>query len=147
MGDNVTILKTTSFSSGNYYYSGAWKSNTKSYKDATAWLTGRYATAPNYGSTLNSIIQSYNLTQYDTGSSTSTPQPVQTNAMYRLYNPNSGEHFYTASVAERDTVKKAGWRYEGIGWQAPKSGTLFIDYTILTLAIIITHHTHTKKMI
>ncbi|MDU3612774.1 MAG: glycoside hydrolase family 73 protein [Enterococcus avium] len=123
LGDNVTILKTTSFSSGNYYYSGAWKSNTKSYKDATAWLTGRYATAPNYGSTLNSIIQSYNLTQYDTGSSTSTPQPVQTNAMYRLYNPNSGEHFYTASVAERDTVKKAGWRYEGIGWQAPKSGT------------------------
>lgn len=121
--DNVTVLKTTSFSPGNYYYSGAWKSNTKSYKDATAWLTGKYATAPDYGSTLNSIIQTYNLTQYDTGSGTSTPQPVQTNAMYRLYNPNSGEHFYTASAAERDNVKKAGWRYEGIGWQAPKSGT------------------------
>lgn len=123
LGDNVTVLKTTSFSPGNYYYSGAWKSNTKSYKDATAWLTGKYATAPDYGSTLNSIIQTYNLTQYDTGSGTSTPQPVQTNAMYRLYNPNSGEHFYTASAAERDNVKKAGWRYEGIGWQAPKSGT------------------------
>lgn len=126
LGDNVTILKTTSFSAGNYYYSGAWKSNTKSYKDATAWLTGRYATAPNYGSTLNSVIETYKLTQYDSGGNNgggSTPAPVQTNAMYRLYNPNSGEHFYTASTGERDNVRKAGWRYEGIGWQAPKSGT------------------------
>lgn len=74
LGDNVTVLKTTSFSPGNYYYSGAWKSNTKSYKDATAWLTGRYATAPTYATTLNSIIQTYNLTQYDTNeSNVSTP--------------------------------------------------------------------------
>lgn len=126
LADNVKVLKTTSFSPGNYYYSGAWKSNTKSYKDATTWLTGRYATAPGYGATLNNVIQTYNLTQYDTGtggSSTPKPEPVQTNAMYRLYNPNSGEHFYTASAAERDTVKKAGWRYEGVGWQAPKTGT------------------------
>lgn len=121
LNDNVTILKKTSFSAGNYYYSGAWKSNTKSYKDATAWLTGRYATAPNYGSTLNTVIQTYNLTQYDTGGGGSTP--VQTNAMYRLYNPNSGEHFYTANASERDKVRNAGWRYEGVGWQAPKSGT------------------------
>lgn len=42
--------------------------------------------------------------------------------MYRLYNPNSGEHFYTANAAERDKVKKAGWRDEGIGWNAPTSG-------------------------
>lgn len=119
LGDNVTVLKKTSFSSGNYYYSGAWKSNTKSYKDATAYLTGKYATAPNYGATLNSVIETYKLTQYDS----STPAPVQTNAMYRLYNPNSGEHFYTANTAERDKIKKAGWHYEGIGWQAPKTGT------------------------
>jgi len=47
---------------------------------------------------------------------------VQSNPMYRLYNPNSGEHFYTGNATERDKVKKAGWRYEGIGWQAPVSG-------------------------
>ena len=47
------------------YYSGTWKENTKSYKDATAWLQGRYATAPNYASSLNNLIQTYNLTQYD----------------------------------------------------------------------------------
>lgn len=39
--------------------------------------------------------------------------------MYRLYNPNSGEHFYTASVAERDYLDQIGWNYEGIGWTAP----------------------------
>lgn len=42
--------------------------------------------------------------------------------MFRLYNPNSGEHFYTANITERDNVEKAGWKYEGIGWNAPTSG-------------------------
>ena len=44
--------------------------------------------------------------------------------MYRLYNPNSGEHFYTASAGEKDSLVKLGWKDEGIGWQAPeKSNT------------------------
>ncbi|MEY8515228.1 bacterial Ig-like domain-containing protein [Lactococcus taiwanensis] len=43
-------------------------------------------------------------------------------AMYRLYNKNSGEHFYTANRYERDSLKKVGWRYEGIGWYAPAKG-------------------------
>lgn len=42
-------------------------------------------------------------------------------AMYRLYNPNSGEHFYTASVGERSDLVYAGWHYEGIAWKAPKT--------------------------
>ena len=44
----------------------------------------------------------------------------QTEVMYRLYNPNSGEHFYTASAAERDMLVNAGWNYEGSGWTAPE---------------------------
>ena len=39
--------------------------------------------------------------------------------MYRLYNPNSGEHFYTGSTAERVNLVDLGWKYEGIGWIAP----------------------------
>ncbi|MDO4621548.1 MAG: hypothetical protein Q4B22_01195 [Eubacteriales bacterium] len=39
--------------------------------------------------------------------------------MYRLYNPNSGEHFYTAKVSERNYLNRIGWNYEGIGWVAP----------------------------
>ncbi|EOL49019.1 LysM peptidoglycan-binding domain-containing protein [Enterococcus caccae] len=67
--DNAYVLRNTSFQAGVYYYSGAWKSNTNSYKDATAWLTGRYATDPSYNTKLNNIITTYNLTQYDTPSS------------------------------------------------------------------------------
>lgn len=44
---------------------------------------------------------------------------IQTTPMYRLYNPNSGEHFYTGSVEERDMLKNAGWDYEGVAWNAP----------------------------
>ncbi|WP_165005172.1 MULTISPECIES: glycoside hydrolase family 73 protein [unclassified Enterococcus] len=115
--DNVTVLKTTSFQSGVYYYSGAWKSNTKSYKDATAWLTGRYATAPNYGSTLNNVIETYNLTQYDTAT------PAATSPMYRLYNRHTGEHFYTLNAGEKNYLPTVGWKYEGVAWQAPNSGS------------------------
>ena len=44
--------------------------------------------------------------------------------MYRLYNPNSGEHFYTKDSVERDNLVSAGWYYEGKGWMAPqKSNT------------------------
>lgn len=41
--------------------------------------------------------------------------------VYRMYNPNSGEHFYTETYTERDNLMKAGWKYEGFGWTAPAS--------------------------
>lgn len=41
--------------------------------------------------------------------------------MHRLFNPNSGEHFYTGSEKERDNLVAAGWGYEGIAWNAPKN--------------------------
>lgn len=40
--------------------------------------------------------------------------------MNRLYNPNSGEHFYTASTNEKNTLVKLGWKDEGQGWTAPE---------------------------
>ncbi len=44
--------------------------------------------------------------------------------MYRLYNPYSGEHFYTSSGKEKNDLVKAGWQFEGTAWQAPEeSGT------------------------
>ncbi len=42
-------------------------------------------------------------------------------SMHRLYNPNSGEHFYTADVNEKNNLVSVGWKYEGIGWTAPKT--------------------------
>lgn len=46
-------------------YAGVRKSNTTSYQDATAALTGTYATDTSYGSKLNQIISEYDLTIYD----------------------------------------------------------------------------------
>ena len=39
--------------------------------------------------------------------------------MYRLYNSNSGEHFYTANVEEARYLYSIGWRYEDYAWTAP----------------------------
>ena len=41
--------------------------------------------------------------------------------MYRLYNSYTGEHLYTGSVEERDTLALVGWTYEGECWVAPVS--------------------------
>ena len=44
-------------------------------------------------------------------------------SMNRLYNPNSGEHFYTADDSERDYLVSLGWNYEGEGWKAPSTSS------------------------
>ena len=44
---------------------------------------------------------------------------VAANPMNRLYNPNSGEHFYTADVKEKEALVNLGWNDEGYGWVAP----------------------------
>lgn len=47
---------------------------------------------------------------------------VSKEEMYRMYNPNSGEHFYTRSDEEREMLIGVGWTYEGVGWNAPSTG-------------------------
>ena len=41
--------------------------------------------------------------------------------MLRMYNPNTGEHFYTGSEEERDMLVEAGWQYEGVAFTFPKN--------------------------
>ena len=102
--DNARVLKTTSFSRGNYYYSGAWKSRTNSYKDATAYLTGRYATAPNYAESLNRLIETYNLTQYDTPSTGSSFTPSMPTTNSAVVTNVSKTFATTASLNIRQTA-------------------------------------------
>lgn len=45
---------------------------------------------------------------------------ASTVVMYRLYNPDNHEHFYTSSAKERDHLVKIKWgNYEGPAWDAP----------------------------
>lgn len=50
------------------------------------------------------------------------PVQAQGKDLYRFYNPNSGEHFYTQNPAEKDALIRYGWNFEGLGWTAPDTG-------------------------
>ena len=75
------------------YYAGAWKSNAASYQDATAYLTGRYATDTAYSAKLNRIIAQYGLDQYDNyqlvdDEEVDTPDaPVQAGEAFHVVQP------------------------------------------------------------
>lgn len=44
--------------------------------------------------------------------------------IFRLYNPNSGQHVYTGNLYEAKQLQSSGWNYEEKGgWVAPASGT------------------------
>lgn len=61
------------------YYDGVHKTHAPTYQDATAYLTGRYATDTSYNHKLNEIIETYNLTQYD------YYQPIYQNLVWNKY--------------------------------------------------------------
>lgn len=45
-----------------------------------------------------------------------TEEPIAKTAVFRLYNPNSGEHFFTVLDEERVNLVKAGWSDEGVAF-------------------------------
>ncbi|MDF3826033.1 peptidoglycan DD-metalloendopeptidase family protein [Enterococcus faecium] len=49
----------------SHFYEGVWKSQAKTYQEATKFLTGRYATDTTYDKKLNGLIETYDLTSYD----------------------------------------------------------------------------------
>ena len=59
---------------------------------------------------------------FDRASTGTDGEKPATQEMHRLYNAWTGEHFYTADDAERASLEKVGWSYEGVGWTAPTKG-------------------------
>ncbi|MDO4680115.1 MAG: glucosaminidase domain-containing protein, partial [Aerococcus sp.] len=102
LSDYVKLLKNGLTWDPNYY-AGAWKTNTMSYQQATAYLTGRYATDTAYAGKLNRIIEQYDLTRFDTpgGSSTSNSQNHATNN-------NSSSNSHASSSTNKSYTVKAG---------------------------------------
>ncbi len=89
--------------------SWAWKWGSKDLSDEFNWenyYNSNAEVAAKYGKSPVLLFENYAKTN------------VTTN-MYRLYNKYNGEHFYTASTAERDALISFGWNDEGIGWEAP----------------------------
>ncbi|MEK4761015.1 glucosaminidase domain-containing protein [Viridibacillus sp. FSL E2-0187] len=89
--DYVRLLR-NGLSWNKKFYTGVFKSNTKSYKDATKHLTGSYATDSKYNKKLNKLIAEYDLTQYD--------KPVKNKTTIKVADGDSLNH-----IAETYNVK------------------------------------------
>lgn len=63
--EDYANLMVNGISGNSDFYKGALKSRSSNYKEATSFLTGKYATDSQYASKLNKIIESYDLTKYD----------------------------------------------------------------------------------
>ncbi|WP_368646075.1 LysM peptidoglycan-binding domain-containing protein [Alkalibacterium putridalgicola] len=107
--DNANLLR-KGLRSNSAFYSGTWAENTTSYKDATLWLQGRYATDPTYASKLNRIIEQFDLTRFDQvdvnkdSAETGTPE-----------NPATPENPYekvtTYKIISGDTLSRIAQRF------------------------------------
>ncbi|MBP2099084.1 glucosaminidase domain-containing protein [Enterococcus rivorum] len=62
--DYAKLLK-EGLSGNSEFYKGTWKSETTDYTQATAFLTGKYATDVQYSEKINKLIEVYELTKYD----------------------------------------------------------------------------------
>lgn len=99
-------------------YSGAWIENTNNYQDATAWLTGRYATAPDYNTKLNNLIAKYDLTQFD-------PQVSNESGVVTVTsNGSSTYNMYAGPMSSN-----GDWLGNGTAWQYDKKVTLYNGQT------------------
>lgn len=109
--DNARLLRNGT-SWNPQFYSGTWVENTNSYRDATAWLQGRYATDPTYANKLNNLIELYDLTRFDVPvSGGNRPTPVPSNpAPSNPSNPFKETTTYT--VVRGDTLSKIARDYK-----------------------------------
>ena len=121
--DNGSLLRNQMGS----YYSGTWVENADSAEDATQnGLQGKYATAPNYSETLNNVIDTYNLKQYDpvttevnetktvTNTTPITTAPVDSDVADQVDTAREGQQLnVTKYITYQNGVKHA---YVGTGW-------------------------------
>ena len=91
-----------------------------------SWLAGNCTTPKTCsacGTTTGGVVHAYEH-QYDykcdiCGKERTVDMTRPMVDMFRMYNPNTGEHFYTGSTEERDNLISVGWQYEGVGFTFP----------------------------
>lgn len=101
---------TNSFNNNSQY--GAWQFTSQMYFNSTTNLAN------------NNLDASVDFSNFFTNLNS-------TNPVYRMYNPNSGEHFYTMNYYEVQSLQNSDWNYEGIGWNslsAVNTGTVYRLY-------------------
>lgn len=88
MEDYAKLLK-NGLDSNKDFYHGVWKTEAKTYKEATRFLTGKYATDKDYHKKLNALIKTYDLTYYD--KEKATVEPMESN--FPAYNGKNYDTF------------------------------------------------------
>ena len=125
---NTTVEKANVKLSDQTFYVSEKAANVN-LKDAFPTLKTRKVTATNFDEdtavlTLGDTETTYTYeVSLKSGTHDMTVKITAANPMNHLYNPNSGEHFYTADIKEKEALVKLGWQDEGYGWVAPKKAT------------------------
>ncbi len=123
--NGATLRNGTSWNSS--YYSGTWKENAASYVDAANALTGKYATAPNYGASLIKLIQQYGIDQLFGESAASSSQATSdsSSSQSAVSTSSSSVSADTAATAA-PTVKY----YKGSGDQTVSLSSKYLKYYV-----------------
>ncbi|HJA28021.1 MAG TPA: N-acetylmuramoyl-L-alanine amidase [Candidatus Olsenella pullicola] len=75
-----------------------------------------------FGATMAGYYYHYLKTGVAEGrAATGTAREIAT--LWRLYNPYTGQHLYTADDAERNLLVYQGWTSEGVAWETPREGS------------------------
>ncbi|GEO69056.1 glycoside hydrolase family 73 protein [Levilactobacillus acidifarinae] len=140
MTDNAKLLR-NGLSANPTYYSGTWRENAATYAAAANALTGTYATSPQYGASLISLIQQYDLESLDkkastttsssssaasSSSSAATVEPTVTYATAKYYGASgtqtarlsekyTGYRAYNHIKGTREKVTKTAWSKLKVG--------------------------------
>lgn len=75
--------------------------------------TGKITVTGNGQNVIGSVSKNYNVVKQAT---------VEKTDLYRLYNKNTGEHFFTTSAGEKNNLVKAGWDFEGAAMKTVENG-------------------------
>ena len=82
-----------------------------------------------FGSELSAYYMHYISIGYSEGrDATGSDGKLSGEPVYRLYNPNAGDHHYTLSGYEKDYLVSVGWKYEGIAWYSGGDVPLYRAY-------------------
>lgn len=76
----------------------------------------------------NSLLRggwTYEGVEWKAPSTVKDEKPIGEN-VYRMYNPNNGDHVFTAKVKEKEFLQKNGWKYEGIAFRSSASKAIAV---------------------
>ncbi len=132
-GSTIVTLPITDYDGGDWCFF-AWMKYAETQKTCVGfniWSPGASldnpVVSPILPSIVDDVVDTYTdqhqppTTVPDSDSPNDTEGGKETVPMYRLYNPNSGEHFYSSDANEASNLVAAGWTHEGDAWKAPST--------------------------